>query len=93
LRLEQQFQKAVTEVYKNKRSLDYYTGSALQTSSLLTTQTQRSYEAGELDYPTLIINMQLALNIREGYLNALLEHNQSIIKLEYLEGNPGNPIP
>jgi cobalt-zinc-cadmium resistance protein CzcA len=87
LTLTQQYQEAVREVVKNKHSLDYYRGSALATASLITAQSQTAFLNGELDFTALLMNLRQALNIEEGYLSALQQYNQSLIIVDYLNGN------
>ncbi len=87
LAIQQQYQHAVRELNKNKASLQYYNESALKTADLLTTQSRLAFKSGELDYTSLLLNLKQALTIREGYLNALHQYQQSLITLHYLNGN------
>jgi cobalt-zinc-cadmium resistance protein CzcA len=87
LMLTQQYNQAIREAIKNKRSVDYYTSTALETADLLTRQSRKAFESGELDYTTLLLNLRQALSIQEGYLTSLQQYNQSIITLQYLNGN------
>jgi len=87
LAVTQQYNQAIQEVLKNKNSLDYYRNSALAAADLLTRQSRKAFESGELDYTTLLVNLRQALSIQEGYLIALQQYNQSIIIMDYLNGN------
>lgn len=87
LMITQQYNQAIQEISKNKNSLDYYRGSALETAELLTKQSRKAFESGELDFTSLLLNLRQALSIREGYLTALQQYNQSIITMEYLHGS------
>jgi cobalt-zinc-cadmium resistance protein CzcA len=60
---------------------------SLATADLLTRQSRKAFESGELDFTTLLLNLRQALSIREGYLSTLQQYNQSIITLQYLNGN------
>ena len=90
IRITQQYREALQEIRKNRNSLEYYRNSALQTSDLLVNQSRRSFEAGEVDYATLLLSLRQALGIREGYLSVLYQYNNSIIQVQYLEGNDVN---
>jgi heavy metal efflux system protein len=68
-------------------SIDYYENTALKHADLLASQSQKAFKEGELDYATLLLNIRQALAIREGYLNALYEFNESAILLLQLTGN------
>ena len=86
IRITQQYREALQEVEKNRHSLEYYKSSALKTSDLLMTQSQRSFESGEVDYASLLLSLRQALAIRENYLSVLHQYNMSIIVVQYLSG-------
>jgi heavy metal efflux system protein len=85
--IAQQYNQAIEELLKNKNSLAYYRTSALETASLLMNQSRKAFKSGELDYSSLLLNLRQALAIREGYLLALQQYNQSIITIQFLNGN------
>ena len=85
--ITQQYNQAYGELIKNRNSLDYYRTSALATADLLTSQSRKAFNSGELDYTSLLIHLRQALNIREGYLEALYQYNQSMITIHYLNGS------
>lgn len=87
LHVSQLYNQAALELEKNRKSLDYYKNTALETASLLSRQSQTAFRSGELDFTSLLLNLRQALSIREGYLNAMYQYNQSIITLHYLNGN------
>ncbi|WP_276370191.1 TolC family protein [Chryseolinea sp. H1M3-3] len=87
LHITQQYSQAIQELNKNKNSLTYLRSSALITADLISKQSRRSFESGELDYSTLLQNLRQVLSIREQYLLALYEYNNSIVTLQYLNGN------
>jgi cobalt-zinc-cadmium resistance protein CzcA len=87
LMIRQQYNQAIMEFNKNTNSLNYYTTSALKTADLLEHQSRLAFKNGEVDHTTLLLNVRQALAIREGYLLALQQYNQSIIIIQYLNGN------
>jgi cobalt-zinc-cadmium resistance protein CzcA len=87
LMISQQYSQAVQELNKNRNSLEFLGTSALVTADLISQQSRKSFESGELDYATLLSNLRQALSIREQYLLALYEYNSSIINLQFLNGN------
>ncbi|MEO7989547.1 MAG: TolC family protein [Chryseolinea sp.] len=87
LAITHQYNQAIEELMKNKNSLSYYRDSALETANLLTSQSRKAFKSGELDYTTLLLNLRQSLAIREGYLLALQQYNQSIITIQFLNGN------
>ncbi|HEY5749319.1 MAG TPA: TolC family protein [Chryseolinea sp.] len=86
LTLAQQYGQAVQEAIKNRNSLAYYTGSALGTAALLINQSRVAFKNGEVDHTALLLNLRQALTIREGYMTAMLQYNQSRIIIDYLNG-------
>lgn len=86
LNITQQYSQAVQELAKNKNSLEYYRSAALKTADLLANQSRLAFKSGEVDYTSLLLNLRQALAIREGYLLALQQYNQSIIIIDYLKG-------
>lgn len=86
LSITQQYNQTLQELTKNKISLEYYRSSALKTADLLEHQSRLAFKSGEIDYTSLLLNLRQVLAIREGYLLALQQYNQSIITIDYLKG-------
>ena len=84
--LQGEWSKAVQEFRKNKVSIDYFKASALPNAQLILHQSQLAYKAGEISQAEYRLNLQQALSIEEGYLQSVLQYNQSIILLEFLSG-------
>jgi heavy metal efflux system protein len=74
------------EYVKYRNSVDYYEKQALPEADLIIEQATRSYKAGALDYADFILSMTRALGIRQSYLDALNDYNQTIISLEGITG-------
>jgi heavy metal efflux system protein len=83
----QHFHQERQSLEKNKMSIDYYENTALKHADLLASQSQKAFKEGELDYATLLLNIRQVLVIREGYLNALYDYNESTILILQLTGN------
>lgn len=82
-----QYEAAIQEYVKNKNSLEYYKTSALPNAQLILRQSQLAYNNGEVGFNEFLLGLQRAAAIREGYLQALHDFNQSAIYLQYLTGN------
>ena len=74
------------EFTKFNNSLDYFEKQAIPEASLIIDQATLSYKAGAMDYLDYILNLSRALNIRQNYLDALNNYNQTIISIEFLTG-------
>ena len=84
--IQSKYQQAVLEYLKNKNSIAYYKTSALPNADLILKQTIASYSKGEIGYAEYLMGIKNAIGIKENYLKALHQYNQSIINIEYLSG-------
>jgi heavy metal efflux system protein len=74
------------EAAKFNRSLDYYEKQALPEAGLIIDQATRSYKAGALDYIDYILTLNRALSIKQAYLDALNDFNQTLISIDSVTG-------
>jgi cobalt-zinc-cadmium resistance protein CzcA len=80
------YQALLGEYAKYSNSVDYYEKQAVPEAGLIIDQATRSYKAGAMDYLDYIMNLSRALQIRQNYLDALNNYNQTIVNLEFLTG-------
>lgn len=78
---------AYTEYLKTQKSLQYYKSSGLPNAELITKQSTIAFQKGEINYAQHVLNLQQADEIKQNYLQTLLEYNQSVIALEFLSGS------
>ena len=74
------------EYTKFSNSLEYYEKQAVPEAGLIIDQATRSYRAGAMDYLDYILNLNRALSIRQNYLDALNNFNQTIISIDFISG-------
>jgi len=74
------------EYTKFRNSIDYYEKQAVPEANLIIDQATRSYKAGAMDYLDYILNLNRALTIRQNYLDALNNYNQTIISIDFITG-------
>jgi cobalt-zinc-cadmium resistance protein CzcA len=74
------------EYAKYSNSLDYYENQAVPEADLIIEQATRSYKAGAMDYIDYIQSLSRALSIKQNYLDALNNYNQTIVSIEYMTG-------
>jgi len=86
INLKGQYEQAIQEYLKNKKSVDYYKNSGLPNADLLLSKSEAAYKNGDISYAENLLNLRTANGIRENNLSAILQYNLSIIKLEYLAG-------
>jgi cobalt-zinc-cadmium resistance protein CzcA len=80
------YRSLLAEYSKYKTSTDYYEYQAIPEADMVIEQSTRSYKAGAIDYLDYIQNLGRALTIRQNYLDALNNYNQTIINIEYITG-------
>ncbi|MDD4031732.1 MAG: CusA/CzcA family heavy metal efflux RND transporter, partial [Bacteroidales bacterium] len=74
------------EYNKFNQSVEYYEKQAIPEADLIIEQATLSYKAGALDYSDYIQNLNRALSIKQNYLEALNQYNQTIISIEWITG-------
>ena len=80
------YRSLLGEYSKFSNSVNYYEKQAIPEAALIIDQATRSYKAGAMDYPEYILNLSRALSIKQNYLDALNNYNQTIISIEYITG-------
>ena len=74
------------EYTKYNKSVDYYETQAIPEADIIIEQATRSYKAGAMDYLDYILNLNRALSIKQNYLDALNNCNQTIISIDFITG-------
>ncbi|WP_201982610.1 CusA/CzcA family heavy metal efflux RND transporter [Hymenobacter rubidus] len=72
---------------EQQQRLDYFESTALPQATVITRLSTIAYKAGETGYSEYLLNLERARRLRLDYLDALLQHNQTVIELEYLLGS------
>ena len=85
--MQKQYQTYINDFYKAKNSLDYYTSQGITQADDITRISQISYEKGEIGYVEYIQNLKTAVEIHLQRTNAVNDYNQTIIMLNYIQGN------
>ena len=80
------YQRLISEQKKLLKSVEYYETQAVPEADMIISQTTLSYRTGALDYLDYIQNLSRALTIKQNYLDALNNYNQTIINLEFITG-------
>jgi heavy metal efflux system protein len=80
------YSSLLEEYKKFSSSVDYYENQAVPEADLIIDQATRSYKGGALDYLEYVMSLNRALTIRQNYLDALNNSNQTVISIEYITG-------
>jgi outer membrane protein TolC len=81
-----EYQQALTDYKKYFESLNYYESTGLQQAETIINTAARSYEAGDISYIIYMQSLNQAFEIKINYLETVRNYNQSIIQLNYLNG-------
>jgi cobalt-zinc-cadmium resistance protein CzcA len=92
LYLQKEYQTCLNEYYKAKASLDYYTEKGNRQADEIKRLSELSYEKGEIGYIEYIRNLETAVEIRIRYAVAVNTYNQTVILLNFLQGNKSSEI-
>jgi len=84
--LQGNYQSLIEEEEKFRTSVEYYEKQAIPEANLIIDQATRSYKAGALDYHDYVLSLSRALAIRQNYLDALNDYNQTIVRIELVTG-------
>lgn len=84
--LNAKMQQAKGDVIKFQTSLAYYEATGLKQADDLITASARMFSAGQTDYIAYLRTLSDAYNIQVKYLETLRAFNQSIININYLNG-------
>ena len=84
--LQGNYQSLLDEFEKYSKSIDYYEKQAIPEANLIIDQSTRAYKAGALDYLDYVLSLGRALTIKQNYLDALNNCNQTIINIEFISG-------
>jgi cobalt-zinc-cadmium resistance protein CzcA len=80
------YSSLLDEFAKFSSSVEYYEKQAVPEAELIIDQATLSYKAGALDYLDYVLTLNRALAIKQNYLDALNNCNQTIISIEYITG-------
>ena len=72
---------------EQQQRLAFYQQTALPQADVIVRLSTRAFKAGETGYAEYLLNLERALTLRTTYLDVLLEHNQTVIELDYLLGS------
>ncbi|MDR2087444.1 MAG: TolC family protein [Dysgonamonadaceae bacterium] len=85
--LNKEYQIVMNDYRKAKNVLDYYRTQGKEQAHEINRISQLAYQKGEIDYPEYILNLKTAIDLHLQYANAVNDYNQTVITLNYLQGN------
>lgn len=85
--LQGEWEQAVQQYIKQKNNLEYYRNAGMPNAELLLQQSRLAHLNGEIGYTEHLLHLRQVSDIRQQYLLALHNYNQSIIHIEFLAGS------
>jgi cobalt-zinc-cadmium resistance protein CzcA len=82
--LQMQYQNALLRFKNAALNLDYFESKALKNAILISKTAQTMYEKGEIHFLDWFLLQQQSYSLQNDYNEALLEYNNSIILLQFL---------
>ena len=80
------YRSLMGEYIKYGNSLNYYEKQAIPEANIIIDQATRGYRVGAIDYLDYITSLSRALSIKQNYLEALNNYNQTIINIDFITG-------
>ncbi len=85
-RLKKEYEIALNEYVRARKSLDYYEDKANKEGNEMERISEVSYEKGDIGYVEYIQNLQTVADVELRYADAINAYNQAVITLNYLQG-------
>jgi cobalt-zinc-cadmium resistance protein CzcA len=85
--LDNDYRVAMNEHLKARSVLDYYRERGSEQAREINRISRVSYEKGEIGYVEYIQNLKTAVELRLQHAGAINDYNQTVIMLNYLQGN------
>lgn len=82
--LQSEYEKTLIKAEASRNLMEYYLNAALPNAKLIEQQSGKSFELGEINFTTHLLNTEQVIAIDEGYLKAVNEYNSTLLYLNYL---------
>jgi cobalt-zinc-cadmium resistance protein CzcA len=82
--LEKQFQNAFSIYQSNLEKLDYFEKTALPNANTITETANKQFYNGDINYLDWVMLINQSINIKNNYIDTVINHNETIIELNYL---------
>ncbi|MEI6575623.1 MAG: CusA/CzcA family heavy metal efflux RND transporter [Bacteroidota bacterium] len=80
------YQALLDEYNKYSSSVNYYEQQANAEADLIISQANLSFKAGAVDYLDYVMSLNTAMSIKQNYLEALNNYNQTLINIDFISG-------
>lgn len=82
--LQGEFQQQLEQLNTFESLVNYYKTTALPNADIIVNNSTKAYMNGDISYVEFMQGLTTALDIRTNYINAVNNHNQAVINLQFL---------
>lgn len=82
--LQGEFQQQLEQLNTFESLVNYYKTTALPNADIIVNNSTKAYMNGDISYVEYMQGLATALDIRTNYINAVNNHNQAVINLQFL---------
>ncbi len=82
--IQSEYEKLLIRIQSDKELINYFESSALPNAKLIEVQSSKSFELGDIEFTSHLLNLQQTIAIYEAYLNALNNYNANVLYLNFL---------
>ncbi|MCW4467672.1 CusA/CzcA family heavy metal efflux RND transporter [Flavobacterium sp. MFBS3-15] len=82
--LQSEFKQQLEQLTTYESLVAYYHDTALPNAKIIVNNSTKAYMNGDISYIEYMQGLETALDIRTNYINAVNNHNQAVIYLQYL---------
>jgi len=86
MKVRNDYLSLVDEYSRQQGVIGYYEKQAVPEADMIISQSEYGYRRGEIAYSEYIVNVSKALEIKQNYIEAINNYNQTVISLESVEG-------
>jgi len=80
------YRSLMLELGKNSQSVDYYEKQAIPEADIIIEQATLSFKTGAINYLDYMLSLNRALNVRQNYIDALNNYNQTVVSIDFITG-------
>ncbi|MFL9836249.1 CusA/CzcA family heavy metal efflux RND transporter [Flavobacterium sp. ST-75] len=82
--ISSQYAQQMDQLETFQSLVNYYITTALPNAEVISNNSSKAYLNGDISYVEYVQGLETALNIRINYINAINNHNNAVINLQYL---------
>lgn len=82
--MQNEYLKTIAELNNTSKTLSFYQNTGIKNAKLIDEAAGMQFQKGEINYMEWALLMNQSLGVKNDYLNAIKQHNDAVIYLNYL---------